>query len=79
MKKFPLVAEAMINRHNVYNQQLEYVAEMEKQGLAYVIQPLTPLDCPTLEKNTVKLESIYQLGYSHGLKHIEGVKAFLND
>lgn len=79
MKKYPLVGKAICNRHNMYNQQLEYVAEMEKQGTAYIIQPHTPLGCSTLEKNTVKLESIYQLGYNQGLKHIESVKAFLSE
>lgn len=77
MKKYPMVNMAIQNRHIMYNQQLEYVEEMEKRGLVYVIQPHTPLNCSTLEKNAVKLESIYRLGYQNGLKHIEGVKTFL--
>lgn len=79
MKTYPLVGEAAKNRHIMYNKQLEYIHEMEKQGRAYIIQPHTPLDCSTLEKNTVKLESIYQLGYSHGIKHIDGVRKFLEN
>lgn len=79
LKKYPRVAEAVLNRHNVYNEQLRYVEEMEKAGLAYVIQPHTPLNCGTLEKNKAKLESIYQLGYKQGLKCIDEVKAFLSE
>lgn len=79
IKKYPMMAKAIEERHEMYNAQLEYVRKMEEAGLAYVIQPKTPLDCPTLEKNVPKLESIYQLGYSNGLAAIEGVKKFLED
>jgi predicted patatin/cPLA2 family phospholipase len=79
MKKYPKVAEGIINRHNMYNQQLEYVEQMEKEGLAYAIRPVLPLDCKTLEKNTAKLESIYQLGYRQGVKIADDVKKFISE
>lgn len=77
IKKYPQMAKAMETRHEMYNKQLEYVKEMEERGLALVIQPHTPLNCPTLEKNVEKLESIYQLGYKNGLDSVERVKEFL--
>lgn len=79
VKKYPLMAKAILERHDMYNNQLEYIRKMEEAGRAFVIQPMTPLDCPTLEKNVPKLEAIYQLGYSNGLNAIEGVKKFLED
>lgn len=75
-KKYPKIGEAIVNRHIVYNRQLEFVKKMQEQGLAYVIQPSAPLDCPTLEKSKAKLESIYQLGYKKGIKVIDEVRAF---
>lgn len=77
MKKYPNVAKAMANRHIMYNEQLDFVHDMEEKGCALVIQPSAPLNCPSLEKNISKLESIYQLGYRHGLESIDKVKAFL--
>ncbi len=77
-KKYPKVSEAVANRHIEYNRELEYVYQAESEGRALVIQPLTPLDCSTLEKSTAKLESIYQLGYDQGLKVADKVKDFLN-
>lgn len=77
MKKYPNVAKAMANRHIMYNEQLDFVHDMEEKGCALVIQPSAPLNCPSLEKNIPKLESIYQLGYRHGLESIDKVKAFL--
>ncbi len=79
IKKYPLTAKALMNRHEVYNAQLEYVYETERDGRALVIQPLTDLDCPTLEKSTAKLEAIYQLGYKQGLRVAEDVKKFINE
>ena len=78
LKKYPLMAQALLNRDKVYNEQLNYVYEMEKEGRAFVIQPLTDLHCPSLEKDTTKLEAIYQLGYKQGLNVADKVKEFIN-
>lgn len=77
--KYPMIGKAVAERHTMYNDQLKYVEEQQENGYAYVIQPKVPLDCSTLEKNTAKLESIYQLGYKTGLSVIDEVKAFLAD
>jgi len=76
-KKYPRITQAVKNRHIIYNAQLEYVKQMEAEGRALVIQPLADLHCPTLEKNTAKLESIYLLGRSQGEQFIDKVKKFM--
>ena len=77
LKKYPLLAESMLNRHIMYNDELEYVRQAEQDGRAYVIQPLTDLSCSPLEKSTSKLEAIYQLGYRQTLEQIDRVKEFI--
>ena len=77
-KKFPKVGEAAINRHIMYNKQLEFVKQCEQNGTAIVIQPTAPLNVSTLEKDISKLEAIYQLGYKQGLDRADEIKAFLN-
>ena len=67
-----------LGRDKAYAKQLEYVYEQEEAGRAFVIQPLTALDCPTLEKSTAKLEAIYQLGYKQGLEVADKVKDFIS-
>ena len=74
---YPLIGDAIINRSIVYNNQIQYVHEIEAQGKALVIQPLTPLRCNALEKEPEKLEAIYQLGYTQGLQNIEKVRDFI--
>lgn len=76
-RKYPMIAKAIDERHEMYNAQLKYVYEKEEQGLAYVIQPNAPLGASTLEKDLSKLEAIYQLGYQQGKRHAEKVKEFL--
>ena len=76
-KKYPKVAEAIVNRHIVYQEQLDFVEEMKQAGRAYVIQPLTALDCSALEKSTAKLEAIYRLGYKQGLSEVDKIKQFM--
>lgn len=78
-KKFPKIGEAAVNRHIMYNTQLEFVKQCEENGTALVIQPAAPLHVSTLEKDVSKLESIYQLGYKQGLDRADEIKAFLND
>lgn len=77
LKKYPLLAEALLNRDKEYAKQLEYVYEAEKDGSAFIIQPLCDLECPTLEKSTAKLEAIYQLGYKQGLDVADRVKEYI--
>lgn len=76
-KKYPKLADAILNRHNMYNSQLEYVKELEKKGRAYVVRPSHPLHCSTLEKNKDILNDIYQDGYSIAEKNINEIKEFL--
>lgn len=78
-KKYPMLVNDILDRHNMYNEQLRYVEEQEKLGNAYVIRPAKPLNCSSMDSDTVKLEAIYQLGYIQGKKEIEKVKAFLED
>lgn len=77
LKQYPALAQAVLDRHTMYNHQLEYVFEQEKEGRCYVIAPAADLHCSSIEKNVTKLERIYQLGYVQGKQKADEVKAFL--
>ncbi len=74
---YPLIGDAVINRSFFYNEQVNYVRQMEEEGRVLVIQPLTDLKCNALEKSPEKLEAIYQLGYTQGLQNAEKVMEFM--
>lgn len=77
LRKYPLVIDKVLVRHDVYNKQKEYVFEQEKLGNAFVICPNEPLNAPTLEKNPQKLQEIYDLGYKQGLENIDKIIEFM--
>ena len=76
-RKYPLMTRAILNRYKIYNRQLEAVWDAQGRGDAFVIAPDHPLHCPTLERNTDKLEQIYQTGYRNAMEQMDALKAFL--
>lgn len=76
-KRYPLMAEKILARHEMYNAQRRFVFEQQKLGSAFVICPDKPLNAPTLEKNPQKLREIYNIGYRQGLENFDKVKEFI--
>lgn len=76
-RKYPNIAQAMLKRHEMYNDQLALIDKLEQEGKIFVIRPSESLNCPTLEKNTDKLEEIYKTGYQNGVDSIEKLKEYL--
>lgn len=61
--KYPRLAEAILNRHLLYNKQLERVASLEAQGIAFVFRPKAKLPISRTEKNKQKLKDAFNVGY----------------
>lgn len=78
LRKYPLVADAVMNRHNLYNKQRQFVFEQERTGDTLVICPEMPLHCPTLERDKDKLWKIYNMGYRQGKANVDKVRIFLS-
>lgn len=78
LKKYPCIVNGVLHRHEMYNRERKDVWSARDNGKAFVIAPKEPLHCSTLEKNTEKLEKIYQIGYKDGLQNIDRLKSFLN-
>lgn len=62
--KYPAFAAALQSRHIVYNQTVEEVTELERQGIIFVIRPKEPLDVGRMETNPDKVQMAYEAGYS---------------
>lgn len=75
-RNYPKVAEAMLNRHVIYNQTLEELRELECDGKAFLVYPET-MSITNRETNFQKLSENYQLGYQQGIREIDGWKEFL--
>lgn len=76
LRRYPRMIEAMDRRHIMYNQQLSFVREAERQGRCLVIRPETKIPIGHISHNPNEMKCVYEMGRASGLKHIEAIKAF---
>lgn len=62
-RKYPAIREALSNRNKLYNYQLELIEKLEDQNQVFVIRPEKTIEVDRFEKNTDKLEALYNEGY----------------
>ena len=77
-KKFPKFVELMNTRFSRYNEILEYIYELERQGKVFIIQPETPLNLGRIEKNKEKLTNVYNTGYEQAKKQYDALMEYLS-
>ena len=75
--KYPHLIEKLENRYKDYNDTVERIVELEKQGKVLVIRPDEEITIKRLEKDTDKLQHVYDLGIKNGKESIERVKNYL--
>ncbi|WP_028908747.1 patatin family protein [Prevotella sp. AGR2160] len=67
-KNYPRLRLALSKRHVAYNRQLQLVDDLEAAGKITCIRPLRPLEVGRIEKDTAKLERLYEEGFELGEK-----------
>ena len=77
-KNYPRLRVALSRRIEVYNEQLAYVEQLEDAGQVVCIRPERPLEVDRIEKDTNKLESLYEEGYALGDKFCKEMKPLPN-
>jgi predicted patatin/cPLA2 family phospholipase len=78
-KKFPNLVRAMANRHNVYNETLDYVEKCEKENKLFVLRPESKLPVGKIEKDPKKMMEAYQIGRKTALDNLEKIKNWISD
>lgn len=76
-RKYPKFAKRLLNRHAMYNKQIETLSQWEKDGKTFVIRPSKPIEIGKIEKNPQKLQSVYDLGKKDAAKAFETLKEYL--
>lgn len=76
-RKYPKVYELMKNRHNAYNDTLDFLAEQVEKGTVFLIQPKAKSDVGRIEKDKDKLKALYEEGYRDGQDCYDDLLAFL--
>ncbi len=78
-RQFPKFVEAIINRHNMYNEEIKYIAEQEIIGDTLVVRPSKQLKVGKMERDLNKVQAMYNLGRADALAIIEKLKNFVKD
>lgn len=73
-KKYPLLVEPLLTRHDSYNETVRYCEELEKQGKAIILRPTKEIQIDSFEKDLKKIDAIYQYGYQETMKRIDEIK-----
>ncbi|WP_041219199.1 DUF6363 domain-containing protein [Desulfitobacterium dichloroeliminans] len=66
----------MLKRHIIYNQTLEELEQLEREGKAFLVYP-EEMPVSSREINFSKLSESYRLGYAQGQRDVSQWKAFL--
>lgn len=63
-RKYPKLRVALSQRSTLYNQQLDLVERLEKEGRIVVIRPQKPVVVDRIERDIRKLTDFYEEGYA---------------
>ncbi len=76
-RKYPKVAKGLIERGKNYNESLDYIEKLEKEGKAFVIRPIEDMDVGRLERNPEKIKKLYKQGRKEVEEIIDDLIMFL--
>ena len=76
LRKYPNMIEAMATRHLMYNRELEYVREAEREGRCLVIRPDEKLSIGHICHDPEKMRCVYEIGRRMGERYIDRIKDF---
>lgn len=78
-KKYPHFIKTMRDRHQMYNETIDAIVDMENKKEIFVIRPSEPIMLKTIERNQDNLQAVYDLGLKDGKKQIDALKKYLQD
>lgn len=78
LHKYPKFLEAAANRHIMYNEELAYISQREKEGKVFVIRPKRILPIKHLTHNTSLMQEVYEEGRANMEERIDELKEFLS-
>lgn len=77
--KYPDFVDTINNRYKKYNEQVEKIIELEKENKIFVFRPSRTVDIKRIEKDTTKLQEMYDLGIEDATNLIDALKEYLNN
>lgn len=62
-----------------YNEKVEKIIQMEKEGKVFVLRPESPVKVSRVEKDTKKLRALYEEGYQIGMKRFDEMMRWMSE
>ena len=75
--KYPNLVNTINNRYKKYNKTVEKIIDMENKKEIFVIRPSKYMNIKRIEKNSNKLQKMYELGVYDCKNKIEDLKNYL--
>lgn len=76
LRKYPNMIKALDIRHTMYNRQLEYVRQAEKEQRCLVIRPSEKIPIGHVSHDPQQMKAVYDMGRAEAEKNIERIKVF---
>ena len=76
--KYPKVYELMKQRHETYNETMEYVEAQAKAGNLFLLQPEVDFEIDRLETDKEKLSALYEEGIKEAERKYDALMEYLN-
>ena len=77
-RRYPAFVEAVADRHERYNETLEYISVLEQSGKDYVIRPPIPLEIGSMERDPAQLRRVYETGRAVAEIQVDKIAALVN-
>lgn len=76
-KRYPNYIDTLNNRYKMYNSEVEKVISLEKDKKIFVIRPSRLVDIKRIERDTLKLKEMYDLGVEDAKNSLKDLKNYL--
>lgn len=76
LRRYPKMVEALAMRHEMYNCELEYVRQAEREGRCLVIRPEEKIPIDHISHDPEQMRRVYEIGRKMGERYIDRIKAF---
>lgn len=76
-RKYPNLVYAINNRYMMYNKTIEDLQKYEENNEIFIIRPSKKIKMKRIEKNTKKLDEMYNLGINDAKSNLKELKLYL--
>ncbi|MEE1042590.1 MAG: patatin family protein [Clostridia bacterium] len=73
-RKYPKVSDALLRRHKMYNDQIDYCKKLEDEDKAIILRPSEEVQIDSFEKDLDKMERVYRYGYNLAIQNLDKIK-----